>query len=131
MTTEYGCGLIGGDWLADADCSDDPNPCEAPPTCCIPPSVGDIDQSGGTLGFNYDGADLSLMINGLFINPSTGWDGKCLDEADVDFSCNGGVRPCENTLAIDGGDLSILIDALFIAPTHFLKNCDGSDNWTP
>ena len=96
-------------------------------TCCVEPSVGDLDQGGGDLGFNYDGADLSAMINGLFINPSTGWNGICLDEADVDFSSP--VRPVVDAMTIDGADLSVLIDALFIAPTHFLKNCDGTDNW--
>ncbi|RKX25660.1 MAG: hypothetical protein DRP45_05405 [Candidatus Zixiibacteriota bacterium] len=95
--------------------------------CCIPPSVGDLDQLGGELGFNYDGADLSLMINGLFINPSSGWNGVCLDEADVDFSSPG--RPVVDPMVIDGADLSLLIDALFIAPSHYLKNCDGSDNY--
>jgi len=100
-------------------------------TCCIPPSVGDLDQSAlgpppQALGFNYDGADLSLMINGLFIDPANGWDGICLDEADVDFTSE---RPVTNAMVIDGADLSILIDALFIAPTHYLKNCDGTDNW--
>ncbi|RKX25709.1 MAG: hypothetical protein DRP45_05285 [Candidatus Zixiibacteriota bacterium] len=95
-------------------------------TCCIPPSVGDLDQGGGDLGFNYDGADLSLLINGLFIDPLNGWDGICLDEADVDFSSE---RPVVDPLTVDGADLSELIDALFIAPTHYLKNCDGTDNW--
>ncbi|RKX27525.1 MAG: hypothetical protein DRP45_00885 [Candidatus Zixiibacteriota bacterium] len=97
-----------------------------PPTCCIPPSVGDLDQSGGDLGFNYDGADLSMMINGLFIDPTNGWDGICLDEADIDFSSE---RPVTDPLTVDGADLSILIDALFVDPSHFLKNCDGTDNW--
>jgi len=95
-------------------------------TCCIPPSVGDLDQGGGNLGFNYDGADLSAMINGLFIDPLNGWDGICLDEADVDFSS---IRPVTDPMTVDGADLSELIDALFIAPTHYLKNCDGTDNW--
>jgi len=97
-------------------------------TCCIPPSVGDLDQGGGDLGFNYDGADLSAMINGLFIDPAHGWDGICLDEADVDFSS---IRPVTDPMTVDGADLSLLIDALFIAPTHYLKNCDGTDNWIP
>jgi|GEM_PF-6242715 len=101
---------------------------EAPTTCCIAPSVGDLDQGGGDLGFNYDGADLSAMINGLFIDPTNGWDGICLDEADVDFTS---ARPVTDPMTVDGADLSLLIDALFIAPTHFLKNCDGTDNWTP
>ncbi|RKX22336.1 MAG: hypothetical protein DRP45_11470, partial [Candidatus Zixiibacteriota bacterium] len=94
--------------------------------CCISPSVGDLDQGGGVLGFNYDGADLSLMINGLFIDPANGWDSICLDEADVDFSST---RPVTDPLTVDGADLSLLIDALFVDPTHFLKNCDGSDNY--
>ena len=94
-------------------------------TCCIAPSVGDLDQGGGDLGLNYDGADLSLMINGLFIDPTNGWNGICLDEADVDFTSE---RPVTDPQTIDGADLSLMIDALFIAPTHFLKNCDGSDN---
>jgi len=92
--------------------------------CCIPPSVGDLDQLGGELGFNYDGADLSLMINGLFINPSSGWDGICLDEADVDFSAT--ARPVDDPMAIDGADLSALIDALFVNPLNHLRNCDGA-----
>jgi len=95
-------------------------------TCCIPPSVGDLDQGGGELGFNYDGADLSAMINGLFIDPATGWDGICLDEADVDFTSE---RPVLDPMTIDGADLSLLIDALFIAPTHYLPSCDGMPNW--
>ncbi|RKX25659.1 MAG: hypothetical protein DRP45_05410 [Candidatus Zixiibacteriota bacterium] len=95
--------------------------------CCIPPSVGDLDQGGGLLGFNYDGADLSLMINGLFIDPTNGWDGICLDEADIDFSAP--ARPVEDPMTIDGADLSLLIDALFINPANFLRNCDGTPNW--
>jgi len=100
--------------------------CDISQSCCIPPSVGDLDQGGGDLGFNYDGADLSAMINGLFIDPTNGWDGICLDEADVDFTSE---RPVVDPMTVDGADLSLLIDALFIAPTHFLKNCDGTDNW--
>jgi len=95
-------------------------------TCCTPPSVGDLDQGGGDLGFNYDGANLSLMINGLFIDPANGWDGICLDEADIDFSS---VRPVIDPFKVDGADLSVLIDALFISPTtHYLNKCDGSTN---
>ena len=126
IETEAGCthfydpGVYQGDYTT---C--DPNPC--PTGCCIAPSVGDLDQGGGDLGFNYDGADLSIMINGLFIDPTNGWDGICLDEADVDFSAP--ARPVTDPLTIDGADLSLLIDALFIAPTHYLKNCDGTDNY--
>ncbi|RKX27377.1 MAG: hypothetical protein DRP45_01240 [Candidatus Zixiibacteriota bacterium] len=102
-----------------------PDPC--PTTCCIPPSVGDLDQSGGALGFNYDGADLSLMINGLFIDPANGWNGICLDEADVDFTSP---RPVVDPMTVDGADLSLLINALFIhpAPSSYLRKCDGTPN---
>ena len=121
MLTEYECYTIGGEWRDDYDCSDDPYPCWDGWVClCMPPSVGDLDHSGGELGFNYDGADLSLMINGLFIDPAHGWDGMPLEEADIDFS---GGRCVESTLAIDGADLSRLIDALFIHPTHTLPTC--------
>ncbi len=41
------------------------------------------------------------------------------------------VRDAVDPLTIDGANLSLLIDALSIAPTHFLKNCDGTDNWIP
>ncbi|RKX24319.1 MAG: hypothetical protein DRP45_08480, partial [Candidatus Zixiibacteriota bacterium] len=43
--TEEECSIAGGDWQG-AGTSCDPNPC----TCCIPPSVGDLDQGGGILG---------------------------------------------------------------------------------
>jgi len=67
------------------------------------------------------------MINGLFINPATGWDGICLDEADVDFTS---VRPVIDPLTIDGADLSVLIDALFIVPTtHYLPTCENVSQW--
>ncbi|RKX23637.1 MAG: hypothetical protein DRP45_10065, partial [Candidatus Zixiibacteriota bacterium] len=110
------CPFVDNPDQADADENGVGDVCD----CCLPPSVGDLDHSGGALGLNYDGADLSLMINGLFIDPAHGWDGICLDEADIDFS---GERPVTDPMVIDGADLSLLIDALFIAPTHFLKNC--------
>jgi len=88
--------------------------------CCIPPSVGDLDQSGQTLPFNVDGIDLSMMIDGLFI--SLDWSSICLDEADIDFGC---VRPCEDPFSVDGIDLSMLIDALFIS-LNPLPQCDGT-----
>jgi len=93
--------------------------------CCIPPSVGDLDRSGGTLGYNYDGADLSLMINAMYIDLAHGWDGICLDEADIDFSCG---RPCHDPMSIDSDDLTLLVDVLFIHPTTCLPNCDGTPN---
>jgi len=96
--------------------------------CCIPPSVGDLDQGGGDLGFNYDGADLSAMINGLFIDPLNGWDGICLDEADVDYTS---VRPVVNPMTVDGADLSLLINALFIAPQQTLDDCEGTPTYIP
>jgi len=128
IETETACEAGDGDFQGGGTDCGPPNPCI---TCCIPPSVGDLDQSAPgpppqALGFNYDGADLSMMIHGLFIDPTNGWDGICLCEADVDFTS---ARPVTDPMTIDGADLSELIDALFIAPTHYLKNCDGTDNW--
>jgi len=117
FVSEYECGNAGGIYKGGGVTCTPDNPCL---TCCIPPSVGDLDQSGGELGFNYDGADLSLMINGLFISPAHGFDDICLDEADIDFSCG---RPCDNSMAVDGADLSILINAMFINPTSTLDPC--------
>jgi len=80
--------------------------------CCIPPTVGDLDQSGQMPpSHNVDGADLSLIINGLFINPTSGWNGICLDEADIDLSG----QPEPSTMDIDGADLSLMIAHLFIS----------------
>ena|GEM_PF-3461800 len=123
IETQADCEGNGWKYMGDGT-SCVPDPCT---TCCIPPSVGDLDQSGGALGFNYDGADLSLMINGLFIDPANGFNGICLDEADVDFTC---FRPCDDKMKIDGADLSLLINALFIAPapSSYLNKCDGSTN---
>lgn len=81
-------------------------------SCCVPPS---------------DGADLALMIDGLFIDPHHGFDGVCLDEADLDFSCG---RPCFDARQIDGRDLTLMIDFLFIDPTRNLPRCDGNARQT-
>jgi len=95
-------------------------------TCCISPSVGDLDQSGGSPGFNYTGGDLDMMIKAMFIYND--WTGICLDEADVDFTCG---RPCDssghnNWLYLTGGDLDKLIKALYVTPDQHLEACDGS-----
>jgi len=92
------------------------------PVCCEDPSVGDLDQSKQGLPNNVDGIDLAIMIDGLFI--SLDWSEVCLDEADIDFSCD---RPCEDTSEIEGMDLSAMIDALFISMVPLTK-CDGSVN---
>jgi len=77
--------------------------------CCIPPTVGDLDQSGQMPpGSNVDGADLSFLIDMLFINLMPV---QCLEEADIDFSG----APAPTTQDIDGADLSILIEYLFIS----------------
>jgi len=91
-------------------------------TCCIPPSVVDLDQSGESPSpANLSGIDLSIMIDGLFI--SVDWSGVCLAEADLDYS--GAPEPIESD--ISGIDLSILIDALFISLTP-PPQCDGTPN---
>jgi len=95
-------------------------------TCCIPPSVGDLDRSGQALPYNVDGIDLSIMIDMLFISLIPV---ECIDEADIDFSCNNSLpsRPCRDPYAVDGIDLSYMIDALFIS-LNPLPQCDGSSN---
>jgi len=76
--------------------------------CCVPPSVGDLDQSGETLPFNVSGIDLSILIDGLFIGLD--WSSVCMQEADMDLSG----QPGPTSTDIDGIDLSYMINALFI-----------------
>ncbi len=70
-------------------------------TCCIPPTVGDVDQSGAV-----DITDISVLIDNQFLTLTPL---VCFDEGDVDFS--GGV---------DVTDLSILIDNQFLTLTPML-----------
>lgn len=72
---------------------------QAPPgTCCIPPSVGDVNQSG-----IVDITDISVMIDNQFLTLSPL---VCLAEGDIDGS---GIT--------DITDLSILIDNQFLTLT--------------
>jgi len=66
--------------------------------CCIPPTVGDCDQSGGV-----DITDISVLIDNQFLTLTPL---VCEEEGDVDFS---GV--------VDITDLSILIDNQFLTLT--------------
>jgi len=66
--------------------------------CCLPPTVGDIDQSGGV-----DITDISVLIDNQFISLTPL---VCDEEGDVDFSG-----------AVDITDLSILIDNQFLTLT--------------
>ncbi len=66
--------------------------------CCLPPTVGDINQSGG-----IDITDVSVMIDNQFLTLTAM---VCDEEGDVDFS---GV--------VDITDLSILIDNQFLTLT--------------
>ena len=76
-----------------------------------------MDQSGQMPpGVNVDGADLSLLIDMLFISLMPV---QCLEEADIDFSG----APAPTVQSIDGADLSILIDHLFINPANPLPAC--------
>ena len=67
-------------------------------TCCLPPTVGDVDQSGGV-----DITDISVLIDNQFLTLTPL---VCEAEGDVDFS--GGV---------DITDLSVLIDNQFLTLT--------------
>lgn len=66
--------------------------------CCVPPSVGDIDQSGVV-----DVTDISLLIDNQFLTLAPL---ICEEEGDVDFSG-----------LVDITDLSIIIDNQFITLT--------------
>lgn len=66
--------------------------------CCLPPTVGDVDQSG-----SVDITDISVFIDNQFLTLTPL---VCDDEGDIDFS---GV--------IDVTDLSLLIDNQFLSLT--------------
>jgi len=70
----------------------------APASCCLPPSVGDVDQSGAV-----DITDVSVLVDNQFLTLTPL---VCFDEGDMNFS--GGV---------DVTDLSILIDNQFLTLT--------------
>lgn len=67
-------------------------------TCCIPPTVGDIDQSG-----NVDITDVSVLVDNQFLTLTPL---VCSDEADIDFNHE-----------IDITDLQLLIDNQFLTLT--------------
>ncbi len=67
-------------------------------TCCLPPTVGDVDQSGGV-----DITDISVLIDNQFLTLTPL---LCEDEGDVDFSG-----------AVDITDVSVLIDNQFLTLT--------------
>ena len=66
--------------------------------CCLPPTVGDVDQSGGV-----DITDISVLIDNQFLTLTPL---VCDDEGDIDFSGT-----------IDITDLSLLIDNQFLTLT--------------
>jgi len=66
--------------------------------CCLPPTVGDIDQSGAV-----DITDISVLIDNQFLTLAPL---LCEDEGDIDFSGS-----------VDITDLSILIDNQFLTLT--------------
>lgn len=67
-------------------------------TCCLPPTVGDVDQSGGV-----DITDISVLVDNQFLTLTPL---VCEDEGDCDFSGE-----------VDITDLSILIDNQFLTLT--------------
>lgn len=68
--------------------------------CCLPPTVGDVDQSG-----SVDITDLQVMIDHQFLTLAPL---VCDEEGDVDFS-----------LAIDITDLQVMIDYQYISLSEF------------
>jgi len=68
------------------------------PGCCIPPTVGDVDQSGGV-----DITDISVLIDNQFLTLTPL---LCEDEGDVDLSGT-----------VDITDVSVLIDNQFLTLT--------------
>ncbi len=78
---------------ADADFDQIGDECDG---CCLPPTVGDVDQSGGV-----DITDISVLIDNQFLTLTPL---VCEEEGDIDFS---GV--------VDITDLSILIDNQFLS----------------
>jgi hypothetical protein len=70
--------------------------CESEVHCCMPPSMGDIDQSGGV-----DITDISVLIDNQFISLAPL---GCMEECDIDLSGE-----------VDITDLSLLIDNQFIS----------------
>lgn len=85
---------------ADLDENDIGDACDG---CCLPPTVGDVDQSG-----IVDITDISILVDNQFLTLTPL---VCEDEGDVDFS---GV--------VDITDLSILIDNQFLTLTP-LEEC--------
>ncbi|RKX23313.1 MAG: hypothetical protein DRP45_10615 [Candidatus Zixiibacteriota bacterium] len=81
---------------------------------CCHGTVGNIDLDSGDL---TDGADLSVLIDRLFINITT--ELPCLKQADINLS--GAPEP--DYVDIDGADLSELINKLFIDPEAQLPVC--------
>jgi len=68
------------------------------PTCCLSPSVGDVNQSG-----NVDITDIQVMVDNQFIGLTPL---PCEAEGDIDFS---GI--------VDITDLQLLIDNQFVTLT--------------
>ena len=68
--------------------------------CCLAPTVGDVDQSGGV-----DITDVQVMVDHQFITfePLV-----CVDEGDIDFSAS-----------IDITDLQLMVDHQFITLEPF------------
>jgi len=83
-------GLAGLEWIYDK--------ITGSATCCIPPTVGDVDQSGAV-----DITDISVLIDNQFLSLLPLY---CFDEGDMDFSG-----------AVDITDLSIIIDNQFLTLT--------------
>ena len=79
-----------------------------PKGCCKGPTVGDLDQSGDGVQSGVSLADLTLLIDMLFVSFD---DRACIEEADI----NGSGQPAPGPGDVTLSDLTMLVDHLFVS----------------
>jgi len=80
--------------------------CPVPTTCCIPPTVGDCDQSGAV-----DITDISVLVDNQFLTLTPL---ICYDEGNLNYP---GTSYTTTDTVVDITDLTILIDNQFLTLT--------------